>query len=120
MSRGPGRWQRLLLHELYHGTLKRDPFFGRLELSVWHLTSTSGEPDYSTARYTRYAAARRAGRSLIANGLATGCPLSGQAHTLYRVDPPPDITCPQCGRKCSELGNAADSSEHLNEAGAAP
>jgi hypothetical protein len=78
MSRGPGRWQRLLLHELYHGTLKRDPFFGRLELSVWHLTSTSGEPDYSTARYTRYAAARRAGRSLIANGLATGCPLSGQ------------------------------------------
>lgn len=91
MSRGLGRWQRLLLHELYHNPKPPSRFNNRPWISVRGFTTTDSE----------YSAARRAARSLVAAGLAI--PYFQWTHTLYQVDPAPGVTCPQCGVKCSEL-----------------
>jgi hypothetical protein len=91
MSRGPGRWQRLLLHELYHNP--KPPTLGYA--APWIYTRSFAATD------SEYSAIRRAARGLIANGWAHS--FHGWAHSLIQVDPAPDIPCPQCGRKCSEV-----------------
>jgi hypothetical protein len=92
MSRGPGRWQRLLLHELYHNPKPPTLGFDAPWISTRRFTATDSE----------YSAIRRAARGLIAKGWAQ--PFAGRwTWSLIQVDPVPDITCPQCGRKCSEL-----------------
>jgi hypothetical protein len=125
MSRGLGRWQRLLLHELYHNP-RREPEFLSKDAAPWinttsRLTTSArqtkrGVPN-EKAWESEDSAIRRAARSLVAKGWARPNPLNGQAYTLYQVTPAPDITCPQCGRKCSELRNAVNNSEHLNPGG---
>jgi hypothetical protein len=105
MSRGPGRWQRLLLHELYHNP--RPPRFFDSEPSISPRAFATTESENS--------AVYRAARGLIAKGLVRPWRFgdSEYAHTLYQVTPTPDISCPECGRKCSELATNADNSEHL-------
>ena len=106
MSRGLGRWQRLLLHELYHNARPPSGFFEyEPNIRVHHFTTNESEDS----------AARRAARGLIKRGLARPCPINGQAYQLFRVIPPPDVACTECGRKCSELGTALHNSEHLTE-----
>jgi hypothetical protein len=104
MSRGLGRWQRILLHELYHNP-KCDWLNGKpCTLFAYQQFSSESES----------VAVRRAAHSLAAKGYARLFH-DRWAHTLYQVDPPPDITCPQCGRKCSELAPPLPNSEHLTE-----
>jgi hypothetical protein len=102
MSRGLGRWQRPLLHELYHNPNPPILFPG-----VWI------SPRRFAATDSENSAVYRAARGLIAKGLARGFSDRQCSHTLYQVTPAPDITCPQCGHKCSELRTPADNSEHL-------
>lgn len=94
MSRGLGRWQRLLLHELYHNPLPSSVFAGngRPRIKVARLTATT----------TENVAARRAARSLVGKGLAVGGRYPGSG--LEQAEPPPDVVCPVCGLKCSEIG----------------
>ena len=91
VSRGPGRWQRLLLHELYHNPQTGGLLGDGPSIRVRRFATTDSE----------YAAARRAARILVSKGLAR--PFNGWAHTLYQVSPAPDVVCPECGRKCSEV-----------------
>lgn len=95
VSRGLGSWQRFLLHELYHNPRPPTLGFDGPWISVRRFTATDSE----------YAAARRAARGLVSRGWAQ--PFAGWAHSLTQVVPPPDIACPQCGRKCSELCTSA-------------
>jgi hypothetical protein len=107
MSRGLGRWQRLLLHELYHNP--RPPRFCATEPHISPRTYAATESENS--------AVYRAARALIAKGLVRPSRWGDReyAHTLYQVAPTPDITCLQCGRKCSELAQAVTNSEHLQQ-----
>ena len=106
MSRGPGRWQRLLLHELYHNP--RVAPSGRRYINV---------TDYATTESER-SAVYRAKRSLVRMGWATG-----GAHC--QLDPLPAL--PKTGhvhRECCEFCRALSvqkvtdsvSSEHLRPA----
>lgn len=122
MSRGPGRWQRLLLHELYHNPNRQPQPFSKDD-GPWIYTSkvaTAGGHSskrgvpHEKAWESEDSAIRRAARSLVAKGLARLNTLNGQAYELYQVTPAPDLVCPQCGRKCSELCNAVNNSEHLH------
>jgi len=92
MSRGLGRWQRHLLHELYHNPMPPALGFPGRRIRV-----TRGLATYSSDD----SAARRAARSLVAKGLATG-----GGSMLLQVVPAPGIVCPDCGVKCSEMSSA--------------
>jgi hypothetical protein len=84
MSRGPGRWQRLLLHELYHGDAQ--------EIYVGDYTNTQAEKS----------AAYRAARALKAKGWIK---THRWCNDLGRCDPPPAVAdrerCELC--KCSQV-----------------
>lgn len=102
MSRGPGRWQRLLLHEVYHNP--NPPGFLEIRPSVRPHRLAVGEVEES--------AIFRAARVLAGKGLVEL--FAGKySHTLYAVEPRPELMCPMCGLKCSELVPAVDNSEHL-------
>lgn len=84
MSRGPGRWQRLLLHELYHNP--RIAPSGRRYINVTDYGSTPAE----------LSALYRAKRALVAKGWAKGdrscqldpCnPLPPNVSVQYVTDP---------------------------------
>jgi hypothetical protein len=80
VSRGPGRWQRLLLHELYH-----------------HERPSIYVGDYATTKSEK-SAAYRAARALNANGWVT---TKWWCNTLYRCDATPGVAvdrsrCPLC------------------------
>lgn len=96
MSRGLGRWQRLLLHELYHNP-KRDWLSGK-PCTTFAYTHRTSEAES--------VAVRRAAHSLAGKGYVRLFQ-DRYAHTLFQVDPAPDVLCPECGRKCSELANAS-------------
>lgn len=87
MSRGPGRWQRLLLHELYHA--------GCSEIYVGN---------YATTR-TEASAAYRAARAIKAKGWAATRPYYPWCNYLTRSERLPTAAersrCPLC--KCSQL-----------------
>ena len=104
MSRGLGRWERLLLHELYHNPRPPSPLCDVPSIRVGKKYTTTESENV---------AARRAARSLARKGLAVGgrCPGS----VLKQVQPVPDMTCPECGRKCSEITTIAPISEHLDK-----
>lgn len=109
MSRGLGRWQRLLLHELYHnpnppGFLETEP-----SIRIWKLM----KPEWSASEDS---AVHRAARSLVAKGWARSY-YKNYTQILLQVTPAPDIDCPQCGLKCSQLSRAVDNSEHLERPG---
>jgi hypothetical protein len=108
MSRGLGRWERLLLHELYHNPRPPSLFTTKPSISPRTFAATESE---NSAVY-------RAARGLIAKGLVRAWRFGDReySHTLYQVTPAPDIACPQCGRKCSELRTAEHNSEHLQPA----
>lgn len=111
MSRGLGRWQRILLHELYHNPKPARPFLGVFNMEPYIRIS-----DYTSSE-SEDSAARRAARGLVKRGLALPDPLNGLAYKLVAISPLPDISCPTCGRKCSDLWNAVTNSEHLQSSG---
>lgn len=89
MSRGPGRWQRLLLHELYHTEPQPNRWSGRPQIYVG---------DYATTR-CEVSAVYRAARAIKAKGWAIS-PRPGPCNYLTRCDPAPAAAdrdrCPMC------------------------
>jgi hypothetical protein len=97
VSRGPGRWQRLLLRELYHNP--KIGFDGRRYIKVSdHAVSAS-----------ELSAAYRAARAILAKGWATGKIGGGR---LVALPEPPDVV--KRGDKCSQIRPIAGICEHLS------
>ncbi len=110
MSHGPGRWQRLLLHELYHDP--RVAPSGRRYINVTDYASTESE----------LSAVYRAKRSLVRRGWAVGgadCQLD-QCSPLPRAGCVYPEHCPICRARTAlivSVQNVRNSprSEHLAE-----
>ncbi len=104
MSRGPGRWQRLLLHELYHNPNPTVGFDGRRFIKVRYYASNGSE----------LSALYRAAREVAAKGWAVDGRYAG-GH-LVALPEPPAVTanCPLCqADKCSQIGSMVPICEHL-------
>ena len=103
MSRGPGHWQRLLLHELYHNP--RIAPSGRRYINVTDYASTDSE----------LSAVYRAARKLKDKGWVRKDIGGGQMDPLS-VPPPVIANCPLCHQ--ISVQNKPDSwnSEHLGGA----
>jgi hypothetical protein len=96
VSRGPGRWQRLLLHELYHTELKPNPYHGRVTIRVGHQQANTA---------AELSAVYRAARVIKAKG-SSAADNWPYASLLLRCDVPPPVAardgCEFC--KCSQGG----------------
>lgn len=96
MSRGPGKWQRLLLHQLYHEDRKVNPYVGAVTIRVGR--QQAGTPSELSAVY-------RAARVIKAKGWSAA-DNSPYASRLARVNPPPPVAtrdgCELCKR--SQVG----------------
>lgn len=95
MSRGPGRWERLLLHQLYHIDQEVNPYQGVVTIRVGH-----GQ----AATRSELSAVYRAARAIKARGWSAP-DNSPYASMLCRLDPPPEVAsrdnCTLC--KCSQV-----------------
>jgi hypothetical protein len=101
MSRGPGRRQRLLLHELYHNP--KIGFHGRHYIKVRDYASNGSE----------LSALYRAAREVQAKGWAAE---DGNGGHLYALPETPTVAanCPLCQvDKCSQIRIMRPICEHL-------
>jgi hypothetical protein len=111
VSRGLGRWQRLLLHELYHNP--RPPTRQGQQWVHWMNEPWVPVQDF-TVTDADDVAARRAARSLASKGLVQI--FGGDGYRLVQVTPTPNVLCPMCGLKCSGP-DEPNSAEHLDPVG---
>lgn len=108
MSRGPGRWQRLLLHAVYHATkeVEYGPPCGRV-WSADHCRGLTRGGLLSGGRFVypldyvvtgaEYSAIMRAARALVKAGLVKS-DITGCANLLSPLPEPPAVAanCPLC------------------------
>jgi hypothetical protein len=90
VSRGLGRWQRVLLHGLYHEPVQPKPIFSVMLHDVPYVRTRAGSVVRGSSEDV---AIRRAARSLVTKGLAADTRFPGCC--LEQVVPTPDIVCPE-------------------------
>ncbi len=95
MSRGPGRLQQLMLHELYHNpNTPRNPFHGdRVFVKTMKFR---GEASADTSLY-------RAARGLVRRGWVLDSDSEYPGSMLFALDVPPLVASEERCFKCSAM-----------------